>query len=838
MRSGSLLLCTILLGIFIGCSNSSGPIQNPVDQLQPVIHGAVSSDNRTIWGLWRINISADRNSVTVTPDRTGALHLNATRLLEVTPCTTCLTIENVLILPGEILEANFRLSHPYSGNFNLTGFDVRGIFISGADYDFPVTGRSIAYGDTTLRMITTDGYTSLFNPTEYPETTPPALGYIPGLKATGGDLSSTLNPFLTFEADKPRCTFLPGTTSTRKVQLQLVGGPLDFGYAVDVCWQLVDEPVIDPVEDFPPDANCLEAFRIVPQMLEVIHAYSGSSAEVQVEVFDHQGLDTIASVSIEMPDLFSGEQQLSYSTVSGPNSWLFSGTITNDTDAEAGEYPLLVHVVDTQSDENLGIVDAWQVKEVEVSEMMGWARTWGGFDADAGYSVTAVDEMGNVYLTGAFKDAVDFDPGPGIDPHISMGFRDPYLSKFDSSGTFIWARTWGSQLPEDGTGLTIDPEGMIYNIGYFYEEHTDFDPGEGTDFKASNGGGDCYLSKFDPDGNYLWAKTWGGTSWDLNLGITSDSSGNIYITGTFGSNVVDFDPGPDIDERMVQGPWDIFLTSFDSSGNHRWVQTFGGDFEDSGQGIDIDELGNLFVTGYYNNLVDFDPGPDVDWIVTNGLDDPFLSMYSPDGEYQWTVTWGGFYDDYGYACEVDNLGNVYVTGVYQDIVDFDPGSGINEHTSNGFHDYYLSKFDSSGTHLWVNTWGGSENCLAMEKLIIRGDSLSVDNDGNVLVTGWFCDTVDFDPGPGEVFCTSNGFQDVFLSKFDAQGALLWARNWGGEFAWGDRGYGVSTDSTGRIYVTGLFSGTADFDPGPGTDYHTCEGGYDIFLSMIPPDGNW
>jgi hypothetical protein len=101
--------------------------------------------------------------------------------------------------------------------------------------------------------------------------------------------------------------------------------------------------------------------------------------------------------------------------------------------------------------------------------------------------------------------------------------------------------------------------------------------------------------------------------------------------------------------------------------------------------------------------------------------------------------------------------------------------------------------------------------------------------------------VDFDPGPGEDNHTSNGSPswDAFLSKFDPNGNFVWARTWGGSDNWdGDEGYGVAADGSGNAFVTGYFNETVDFDPGPGVDNHTSNGGWDVFLSKFPPDGNW
>jgi hypothetical protein len=166
-----------------------------------------------------------------------------------------------------------------------------------------------------------------------------------------------------------------------------------------------------------------------------------------------------------------------------------------------------------------------------------------------------------------------------------------------------------------------------------------------------------------------------------------------------------------------------------------------------------------------------------------------------------------------------------VTGYFDGTVDFDPGSGVDPHSSNGAEDIFLSKFDSSGNFIWARTWG-----------VGNGYGVVVDGSGNAYVTGWFYDTVDFDPGSEIDNHTSNGINDIFLSKCDSSGNYKWARTWGGSD--GEEGKSVAVDGSGNPYVTGYFQLTVDFDPGSGVDNHTSNGDWDIFLSKYDSNGNW
>ena len=390
-----------------------------------------------------------------------------------------------------------------------------------------------------------------------------------------------------------------------------------------------------------------------------------------------------------------------------------------------------------------------------------WACTWGGSVWDTSYGV-AIDGSGNVYVTGYYRDTVDFDPGPGVDEHTSNGHY-AFLSKFDSTGVFQWARTWGGSGHVFSYDVAIDGSDNAYITGNFIDS-VDFDPGPGVDEHISNGHRDIFLSKFDPEGVFQWVCTWGGDddpiTGDASYGVAIDGSGNAYVTGQFRKKV-DFDPGPGEDDHISNGEGDIFLSKFDSAGVFQWARTWGGSDEDWGFDVVIDGSGNAYVTGAFWEAVDFNPGPGVDEHTSHGYNDIFLSKFDSSGNFLWACTWGGTLFNNGHGVAVDGSGNAYVTGSFRDTVDFNPGPGVDEHTSNGYADIFLCKFDSASIFQWAHTWGGSDYAF--------GSSVAIDGSGNIYVAGDFRDTVDFNPGPGEDEHTSHGYDDAFLSKFPPDG---------------------------------------------------------------------
>jgi hypothetical protein len=830
----------------------------PVEDGQFLLQNSASDGaGRWLLGMWEVTIPADRQSADVVPLRTIDMHLNVVSFLEVSPCTNCLQVKKVIAYPTNELDVDLWISHPFPAALTkLSGFDVRGILVSEADYTFPVSGRSIAWGGSSLRMMNPDGFTPLFNPTEFPESSPEPVmfKYFAGKYSTAGDLSTTLNQFVVYDIGMGRRIFMPGTVYSRTVRLFAPAGPLHFGYVVDACWAPPHLPITDPQTDFPPEANCLEAYQVNVWIDGKLDPSVGATAPLKVEVFDHQGTDTISSVTIEAPDLFDGELSLAFYQDTGPESAMYGGNIPNDKGAGSGEYPLLVRVGDTATDPHFGQVDAWNVCQAEVGTPGGWASTWGDTDFDSACGVD-VDKFGNVYVTGCFRGTIDFDNGPGKDEHVgNTGKDDAFLVKYDPDGNFLWAQTWGGDSYDFGQDVGVDNLGNAFVVGS-YGGIVDFDPGPGTDNHQAVYGLEVFLCKYDPDGNFVWARTWAADANGFSNGLyiikdcalDVDTTGHSYVTGSF-FNTVDFDPGDGVEEHSSNGQNDAFLSKFDTNGNLIWVKTWGGDDlganpGDRGYGVSAESAGFVWVTGSFRTTVDFNPGAGVENRTSNGDNDVFLMKFSPIGGFLWVSTWGGASYDLGLEVDADDDANAFVTGSFSGDVDFDPGPNYDTHTSKGVIDPFLSKLDTDGNFLWARTWGGVDTINLVEWEWAEG--VEVDLSGNAYVTGLFngaSGLVDLDPGPGVDNHSAIGlYYDAFLSKFDPAGNYVWGRTWGGTYEVSDNyesGHDVATNDAGDAIVAGIFLGTCDFDPGTGTDYHSSAGYTDSFVVKFLSGGGW
>jgi hypothetical protein len=347
-----------------------------------------------------------------------------------------------------------------------------------------------------------------------------------------------------------------------------------------------------------------------------------------------------------------------------------------------------------------------------------WVKTWGPSDGGAeGYSI-AIDGSNNVYVVGDFSGTTcDFNPWGTHDVHTNHPtdpswthgpLFDAYLSKFDSSGNFLWAKTWGGEGYDDGPGVAVDGLGNVYVGGMYASQTINFDPAGGLGglgHPAHDSGivVDVFLSKFNSSGIFQWVRTWGGQGTDeVGQTVTVDRSNNVYVAGRFGCTNCDFNPGPGgtADLRSSHGGLDAFVSKFDASGTFQWAKTWGGTGWDSLAGLTTDGSNNVYATGIFANTVDFGSGSGVS---SQGQWDAFLSKFDSSGNFQGAETWGGPGDDGCNKLARDAAGNVYVAGWFQNTVDFDPGSGVDNHTAMGGKDAFLSMFTPSLSSLEL--WG-------------------------------------------------------------------------------------------------------------------------------------
>jgi len=448
-----------------------------------------------------------------------------------------------------------------------------------------------------------------------------------------------------------------------------------------------------------------------------------------------------------------------------------------------------------------------------------WVKQMGGAGGEVGNSIT-LDNNGNIYTTGSFFGTCDFDPGSGTYNLTSFGYYDIFVSKIDASGNFLWAKQMGGADRMRGYSIAVDNNGNVYTTGDFYGT-CDFDPGSGTYNLTSFGLNDIFVSKLDASGNFVWAKQIGGAGYNYSYSIAVDNNGNVCTTGEF-AGTCDFDPGSGVYNLTSFGNRDIFISKLDVSGNFVWGGQLGGADSEGGRSIAVDGNGNVYTTSSFSGTADFDPGSGTYNLTSFGYADIFVSKLDASGNFLWAIQMGGTDGAGASSITVDDNGNVYTTGAFSGTVDFDPGSVIYNNTSFDLFDIFVSKLDASGNFVWAKQMGGAGS--------EAGRSITVDGNENVCTTGIFDGTTDFNTSSGTYNLTSFGYVDIFVSKLDASGNFVWAKQMGGPDA--EEGNSIAVDNNGNVYTTGRFNDTCDFDPSSETYNLTSFGDYDVFVEKF------
>ena len=291
-------------------------------------------------------------------------------------------------------------------------------------------------------------------------------------------------------------------------------------------------------------------------------------------------------------------------------------------------------------------------------------------------------------------------------------------------------------------------------------------------------------------------------------GIATDNSGNSIVTGWFeGTETFD------MTTLTSAGEEDIFVAKYDPSGNVLWAKQAGGTLMDYGYSVATDRLDNIIVTGSFFIAATFDTIN----LIGAGAADIFIAKYDASGNVLWAKRAGGSGASYdcGNGIATDGLGNSIITGHFEGTADF----GSTTLTSAGEQDIFVAKYDPSGNMLWVKSAGGTG--------FDYGKGIATDWSGNVVVTGDFQGTANFDT----TTLISAHWSDIFIARYDPSGNMLWAKSAGGTHD--DYGEAIVADGSGNTIVTGRFNETATFD----LITLTSAGSYDIFVAKYDSLGS-
>ncbi len=315
----------------------------------------------------------------------------------------------------------------------------------------------------------------------------------------------------------------------------------------------------------------------------------------------------------------------------------------------------------------------------------------------------AIDTAGDLYVCGTFGETVDFDPSGSTYNLIAERSGNFFLAKYSNSGGFIWAKMLGHPSGYGNPGrIQIDSENNVYMGGYFSGTF-DMDPSDEVYTINSAGQSDGFLSKYDQNGNFVWAFSIGSVDSDYIRNLRY-LNGKIYTVGAW-SDTVDFDPSENTFELIsLEDETSGFMSVYGTDGNFQsaiGIKGFMMEYQGSGSeilDIDIDSENNSYLIGYFSGKVDFDPSDDIAELTSTGGEsdfDMFLTKYNPDNNYLWGINVGGQSQERGFHVKVNGNENVIALGYYDGHCDFDPSAGERWIYNRGGHDVFMAWYSLS-----------------------------------------------------------------------------------------------------------------------------------------------
>ncbi|GAB1453312.1 hypothetical protein MASR2M47_33680 [Draconibacterium sp.] len=452
-----------------------------------------------------------------------------------------------------------------------------------------------------------------------------------------------------------------------------------------------------------------------------------------------------------------------------------------------------------------------------------WAKQMSGSSSESGTAM-AMDSSGNIYTIGSFYQTVDFDPSAVTFTLTSNGASDIFITKLDAQGNFLWAKQIGGADYDYPGNIAVDAFGNVL-VGGTFRGTVDLNPGAGEQTVISLGQG-AFLLKLDTNGNFMWAKYWGGNNSSASnylSTITLDSSNNIILSGSFtGTN--DLNPGTGTFTVTANNDGDAYISKLDTNGDFLWAMAFGvsSDGYAGLRSLALDASGNIVATGFFSGTI-------ANYNLQNG--GLFYIKLDASGNLIWAKQTDGPSDRRINSMKLDEAGNVYMVGRFGGTQDFDPGPDIfNLTCSSGYSDIFILKLNASGNFVWAKGFGGSASLPGDS-----GNSIVLDNNGYLYVTGSYVGSGDFNPGTEKFILPAVGRIDMFILKLDTDGNFVYANSFGATpdgYSGETVGNSLIADASGNIFCTGSFQNATDFNPGSGVFNLVSKGNNDVFILKL------
>jgi len=381
---------------------------------------------------------------------------------------------------------------------------------------------------------------------------------------------------------------------------------------------------------------------------------------------------------------------------------------------------------------------------------------------------------------------------------VTMSSDKNVTATFGLTGEHLFSAGHGAAGDDTAQDVAFDRDGNFAVAGSF-TGMVDF--GDGNPVSAADAR-DGFVAKYDTDGTLAWVVPFGGTGDDTIYSVAFDPNGDVYATGS-------------LDEAPATA-YPMLIVKLDGAdGGESWRK----EIEGTGATVPAAIAANgthVVSVGYFTGIVDFGGGD----VMGRGVDG-FLVWHTIGGNFVRAIRIQAVLPDLAFEftndVAIDSSGNVIIAGTTNGTT-FDIGGGSLPKVGN--NDFYVAKYSSAGAHQWSKRYGGSDTVTA--------DSVAVDADGNVYVTGAFVDDADFGDGTVTANTGAIGGQDAFVASYGGDtGSYRWANHYGGTNGT-NRGLGVAASPRGTVAAVGTFDATVNFGDGG----IASQGDTDIYFATV------
>ncbi len=397
--------------------------------------------------------------------------------------------------------------------------------------------------------------------------------------------------------------------------------------------------------------------------------------------------------------------------------------------------------------------------------ILKWKKEIGGDNSNEGKAV-AVDDEGNVYISGVFVSTINLDK---INLIKDSEDANTYIAKYDSNGVYLWhkiLRPHQEDAEEDHhhgnghgghkhfhpivnqiTDMKIDRNNAIYLTGYF-SEGMDFDPSENEEILTAEGNMNAYIVKLDNEGQYVWAKVISSKDVSKSNALAFDSQDNVYLTGSFTKTATLGKLSLEAD-----GGTALFIAKLNQDGKEQWMKKITNTKNNSGNYIYIDSNDCVYITGYISSRTEFDEIETVLEVYENA-NNLFIAKLKTDGAYEWVKAVKGKPYAAGECIATDSYGNIYVSGYFNGTIE-----GGEEQTvyASGKEDGFLMMLDKEGNIIYTYPIGGIDHDRASRMLI--------HDDNSIVLIGAHNGPFFIDPVAFTDYVDFQGTTDAFIIKF-------------------------------------------------------------------------